>query len=112
MIRLTGKFHGAITPTTPLGWNSIHPLAPSRPSGAVTGRRSGRDQRSTCLIACLSGATEAAMSVTIDCSRLRWPKSSLSASQKRSALSAIIAADGKLRLECRALGRQDVVHRH
>lgn len=80
-VRLTGKFHGLITPTTPLGWNRTSALAPNRPRIAGVGLRfSGRIHLVRLSRACCSEPMEPAMSVKAVASRERDPKSVFSAS--------------------------------
>src|ERR1700678_1386980 len=64
-VRFTGKFHGLMIPTTPLGWKRTSALAPNRPSSdGVVERFSGFIQARRCALACFSGPIDPAMSVT------------------------------------------------
>ena len=83
-VKLTGKFHGLMTPTTPKGWYSMRERPPNSPSGNIVLRFSGRIQPRTCLIALLKGPMLPATSVIIDNSRGRQLKSVLSASTNLS----------------------------
>ncbi len=79
-VRFTGKFHGLMTPTTPLGWKRTSALAPNRPRIAgVVLRFSGFIQALRLALACLSGPIEEPTSVKAVASGARAPKSSLSA---------------------------------
>jgi hypothetical protein len=80
-VRLTGKFQGLITPTTPLGWYRTSALAPNRPRIAgVVLRFSGRIHLARFSLAYFSGPIEPAMSVRPVASFERAPKSAFRAS--------------------------------
>ena len=79
-VRLTGKFQGLITPTTPLGCHCTVALAPNRPRIAgVVLRFSGLIHLATFSRANFSGPIEPATSVRAVASGEREPKSSLTA---------------------------------
>lgn len=75
-VRLTGKFQGLITPTTPLGCHCTVALAPNRPRIAgVVLCFSGFIHLVRCSRACFSGPIEPATSVSDVASGDREPKS-------------------------------------
>ena len=80
-VRLTGKFHGLMTPTTPLGWKRTSHLAPNRPRIAgVVGRFSAFIHFWTWALACLRVEIDEATSVKAEASFERAPKSVFRAS--------------------------------
>ena len=73
--RFTGKFHGLKMPTTPFGSKRSSAFAPNRPRGNCVLRRSGCAQPAMFFKQYLAKFTVPTMSVSMDCSRLRLPKS-------------------------------------
>ena len=72
MLRLTGKFHGTITPTTPSGCGMTRLLAPKKVRRS-TPRRCGRIHRRRCLAVCEMPSTAGTISARSVSWRERWP---------------------------------------
>ena len=83
----TGKFQGAITPTTPSGTGCTQALAGCRCKGVAT--RCGLAQRLSRRSACCNWLRSGNSSVSSVTRAERWPKSDCTAAQMLSAPSAI-----------------------
>ena len=83
----SGKFQGAMTPTTPLGWYWMDDRPPRRPSGNIEGRFSAFIHFRRCFLACFRFSREPVTSVIRFTCLGRHPKSAFMASLIFSALA-------------------------